>query len=171
MRKNICFAMTAIFMMVFCGCSNDEVNDLAGDKVDDFSFATEELSGTWELEHCYNPAAYGGDFGQFSINKDESIVEFKDGKTINVKGNSSTYFDEYFLPSGQYSCTINSKDNLPEEVLAITVVKTEKEIPGRMPYHWCEFQKEGNKLVLNVYTAHESYYPMLQITYTFHQKK
>ena len=72
--------MVAILMMVLCGCSNEDVDDLAFDKVDDLSFVSEDIFGTWELEHCYNPAA-----GQFSINKEESIVEFKDGKTINVK--------------------------------------------------------------------------------------
>ena len=105
MKKKLYFTMAAIFIMVLCGCSNEDVDDLAFDKVDDLSFVSEDIFGTWELEHCYNPAA-----GQFSINKDESIVEFKDGKTINVKSQSSTYFDEYFLPSGQYS--ISKKDSL-----------------------------------------------------------
>ena len=163
MKKKLYFTMAAIFMMVLCGCSNEDVDDLAFDKVDDLSFVSEDIFGTWELEHCYNPAA-----GQFSINKDESIVEFKDGKTINVKSLSSTYFDEYLLPSGQYSI---SKERFSEEVLTITVVNTEKEISGRMPYNGFEFLRDGNKLIFNVYTAHESVYPMLQITYTFHKKK
>ena len=162
--KKVVYMMNLLLALgLFSACSNDDVNDLAGDKVDDFSFATEELSGTWELEHCYNPAA-----GQFSINKEESIVELKDGNTINVKSLSSSYFDEYFLPSGQYSI---SKERFSEEVLTITVVNTEKEISGRMPYNGFEFLTDGNKLIFNVYTAHESFYPMLQITYTFHKKK
>lgn len=163
MKKKLYFTIAAIFMMVLCGCSNEDVDDLAFDKVDDLSFVSEEIFGTWELEHCYNPAA-----GQFSINKEESIVELKDGNTINVKSQSSTYFDEYFLPSGQYSI---SKERFSEEVLTITVVNTEKEISGRMPYNGFEFLRDGNKLIFNVYTAHESVYPMLQITYTFHKKK
>lgn len=166
MKKKICFTMAAIFMMVLCGCSNEDVDDLAFDKVDDLSFVSEEIFGTWELEHCYNPAE-----DQFSINKDESIVEFKDEKTINVKSLSSTYFDEYLLPSGQYSCYVSDDLRIPKEHLVLEVVETEKEIPGRMPFHSFDIRTDGDKLIFNVYTVHESYYPMLHITYTFHKKK
>ena len=165
MKTKLYFTMAAILMMALCGCSNDDVNDLAGDKVDDFSFVSEEIFGTWELEHCYNPAA-----GLFSINKDESIVEFKDGKTINVKSLSSTYFDEYLLPSGQYSCYVSDDLRIPKEQLVLEVVETEKENPGRMPFHSFDIRTDGDKLLFNVYTAHQSHYPMLEITYTFHKK-
>ena len=157
--------MAAIFMMALCGCSNEDVDDLAFDKVDDLSFVSEEIFGTWELEHCYNPAA-----GQFSINKGESIVEFKDGNMINVKSQSSTYFDEYFLPSGQYSCKVSDDLRIPEENFVLDVVETGKENPGRMPFHSFDIRTDGDKLIFNVYAAHESHYPMLHITYTFHKK-
>lgn len=113
----------------------------------------------------------GGDYGQFTINTDESIVEFKDGKTIYAKSKSSKYFDEYFLPSGQYSCIIDTEGNLPFEVLNIKVVETEKEVSGKVPTHACEFQRDGNKLIFIVHAANESTYPANKITYTFHQKK
>ena len=165
MKKKLYFTMAAIFMMALCGCSNEDVDDLAFDKVDDLSFVSEEIFGTWELEHCYNPAA-----GQFSINKGESIVEFKDGNMINVKSQSSTYFDEYFLPSGQYSCKVSDDLRIPEENFVLEVVETEKENPGRMPFHSFDIRTDGDKLIFNVYAAHESHYPMLHITYTFHKK-
>lgn len=165
MKKKLYFTMAAIFMMALCGCSNEDVDDLAFDKVDDLSFVSEEIFGTWELEHCYNPAA-----GQFSINKGESIVEFKDGNMINVKSQSSTYFDEYFLPSGQYSCKVSDDLRIPEEYFVLEVVETGKENPGRMPFHSFDIRTDGDKLIFNVYAAHESHYPMLHITYTFHKK-
>lgn len=165
MKKKLYFTMAAIFMMALCGCSNEDVDDLAFDKVDDLSFVSEEIFGTWELEHCYNPAA-----GQFSINKGESIVEFKDGNMINVKSQSSTYFDEYFLPSGQYSCKVSDDLRIPEENFVLEVVETGKENPGRMPFHSFDIRTDGDKLIFNVYAAHESHYPMLHITYTFHKK-
>lgn len=165
MKKKLYFTMVAILMMVLCGCSNEDVDDLVFDKVGDLSFVSEEVFGTWELEHCYNPAA-----GQFSINEDESIVEFKDEKTINVKSLSSSFFDEYLLPSGQYSCKVSDDLRIPKENFVLEVVETEKENPGRMPFHSFDIRTDGDKLIFNVYTAHESYYPTLQITYTFHKR-
>lgn len=174
MKKKSCFTMAALLMMALCGCSNDDGNNLTNDKAGDSITEKDDLSGIWELEHCYNPENSGGDHSQFTINEDESIVEFKDGKTIIVKSKSTTYFDKYFLPTGQYSYTLGtSSERFPGAVLITTieVIKTEEDMDNRIIFNGCVFQRDDNKLMCFVYVADQSHYPFLEITYTFHQKK
>lgn len=144
MNKKLCILLCFLLIIVSAGCRSD----------DDASYP---LLGTWEMEKSYIGYDVAEERIYSKVGEDEVIADFQEDGLLSVRRKSEQPFDDYFLPSGNYTYSFTTD---------LLFLNTDNEHSSEWNY-----TVENNSLSISFcHKLDMNSYPGPSIIYIFHRK-
>lgn len=144
MKKNGILWMLAVLTILLAGCSSDDSG-------------SSPLLGTWEMEKSYIGYDVAEERIYSKVGEDEVIADFQEDGRLSVRRKSEQPFDDYFLPSGNYTYSFTTD---------LLFLNTDNEHSSEWNY-----TVENNSLSISFcHKLDMNSYPGPSIIYIFHRK-